>query len=93
MDSDHIPKVVTRVKEERRGQKLEEEEELGEEEEVEFIVQNKEAIEKYKEVTEEIRQAENQEGETMKEKCDILKRIVQEAMIRNRFKEEEEVRI
>lgn len=37
MDSDHIPKVVTRV-EERRGQELEEEEELGEEEEVEFIV-------------------------------------------------------
>lgn len=66
MDSDHIPKVVTRV-EEKRGQELEEEEELGEEEEVEFIVQNKEAIEKYKEATEEIRQAENQEGETMKE--------------------------
>lgn len=33
MDSDHIPKVVTRVEEERRGQELEEEEELGEEEE------------------------------------------------------------
>lgn len=93
MDSEHIPKVVTRVEEERRGQELEEEEELGEEEEVEFIVQNKKTIEKYKEATEEIRQAEDQEGETMKEKCDTLKRIVQKAMIRNRFKKEEEVRI
>lgn len=93
MDSDNIPKVVTRVEEERRGQELEEEEELGEEEEVEFIVQNKKTIEKYKEATEEIRQTEDQEGETMKEKCDTLKRIVQKAMIRNRFKKEEEVRI
>lgn len=75
VDSDHMPMIVVREEEEGRQDK----------EEAEIILWN-EAIKKYNERAEELSRLGGQVGETIEQKWEELKRIVEGAMIRKRYK-------
>jgi len=88
IDSDHLPLEIEIIDEEGRspGQ---EQEKIEEKKEIEIIIWDKEAIQKYKERTEELSKMEDQgvyDAETVEEKWEKVKRIVHGAMVRRKVR-------
>jgi len=75
---------------EEEGRNLEQEQEkIEKKEEIEVVIWDKEAIQKYNERTEELSKMEDQEVcelKTVKEKWERLKRIVHGVMVRRKVK-------
>lgn len=80
-----MPMIVVREEEEGRQDK-EEEKDQEKEEEAEIVLWNEEAIKKYNERAEELSKLGGQVEKTIEQKWEELKKIVEGAMIRKRYK-------
>ncbi|XP_071580229.1 uncharacterized protein [Temnothorax nylanderi] len=82
VDSDHMPLILEEEIEKGRGQEVEEESEAREEEEKLVIMWDKDAIQEYKERTEELCMEEGQVCRSVEEKWQRIKQIAQESMVK-----------